>query len=555
MYQRGYMWQKRHVEAFWQDIVTQQLASKLKGGIEQHFLGPIVTLWDSKDNVYYILDGQQRLATATILLCVIRDVAREVGAKTGVQALPDFAAVTQSQFIQRDDSLYSLELGQTDANYFRDTIQLDPPIATTGAKLRTHRNIKDAHKILHDKVWSLVNKKDPPLALVDLKDLRQVIASDLIMANIRVDTHQEAFRIFETLNDRGLRLSVPDLLLNYLMGKAPDTNHKDIRNLWTQMLERMGKHDISRFLRHMWVSNFGDLKKEDMFSALKKHIEEHSIASLDFARLCMDECEKYVQLITVDEDQLDKDAVPYVRALVRELDFQSGLPLLLSSYSLLQKDDFIKVTKWLLVFVTRYSIVSNLDSAGMEDLLFDLAREVRSKFVTKNGEPVDPGTSKRCAAIIKEVLSKNAPVDSAIIAKVPDLILDAGDAKYVVTRLARYMQSKTKEITLNESNLEHIFPQNPDEQEWGGKVNQEKLEPYLWHIGNLTIYGKRLNREAANKEFPIKREQYESKSEIEMTLAIARDYRVWDEMTIKDRATKLAKKVAEVWDFDNPSRV
>jgi len=317
------------------------------------------------------------------------------------------------------------------------------------------------------------------------------------------------------------------------------------------MIQRMGTHDIDRFMRHMWVSKYGDLKKEDLFTALRGHIDQKQMSSVDFARLCGDECDNYIQLVTVEEENLPKESIPFVRALTQELSFQPAFPLLLSGYLLLQPEDFERVTKYLLVFITRYSIIANLDSAGMEDLLFKLAREVRG--MVKNAD--DKPRSKQAAKYVKDSLVVNAPDDEAVKkAVVERLTLDAGDAKYVMSRLARYVQDPAREITLGETNLEHIYPQNPAPGEWGGDANQEKLEPLTWHIGNLTIFGKRANRKAANEELQKKMLRYQQ-SKVLMTSELAATYKQWDENTIKDRAAKLAKLVVQVWNFDNPSRV
>jgi hypothetical protein len=115
------------------------------------------------------------------------------------------------------------------------------------------------------------------------------------------------------------------------------------------------------------------------------------------------------------------------------------------------------------------------------------------------------------------------------------------------------MQSSTKEVGINESNLEHIFPKKPS-TEWVGPA---KLEPFLWHIGNLTMLGERINASSgvANLGYSKKRAHYQKASELEMAQQLAKDYTVWDESTIKDRARKLEPHVTEIWDFDNPSRV
>lgn len=554
-FQRGYMWKKKHVEAFWTDVEKQREASKVMGA-DAHFFGPIVTQIEAQKGIVWLLDGQQRLATTTILFSVIRDTAREIGSKTGTQAGGDFAANLQLQFIRSEEGEYSLEMGETDLSYFRDTIQQDPP-AKTKPKHLTHRNIRTAQDVLRQKVTAAIGgeittQMDSIAAMKVLKEIKQTLISDLIMARIPVNSRESAFKIFATLNDRGLRLSPPDLLLSYLMETAPDTDRKEIRSIWTQMIQKMGTHDIHDFLRAMWVSKYGDLKQDDLFTALKKHIEKQQLSSLDFVKLCGGECDDYMALVAADEKELSPDALPYIRALTRELGFRPAIPLLLSAYSVLQPGDFVNIAKYLLVFITRYSILANKDSAGLEDLLFDLARTVRTDVKDEN----DKIGSKQAADGVKATLKHNAPDDSAVkdaIAK-DTTVLEPSEAKYVLKRLANYMQDPEKQVMVADTNIEHIYPQNPAENEWGGKTNQEKLEPLTWHIGNLTVFGRRANKKVENFEYPIKKPKYAA-SQVVMTNEIASKYDKWEEPEIMNRAADLAKKVVQVWNFDNPSRV
>ena len=538
-FQRGYSWEKKHVEAFWTDVTGFQKESAVKGGPDKYFLGPIVLLQESKD-VIHLLDGQQRLATATVLFSAIRDMARELK----IQAAADFARDVQREMIEKSASTaYSLQMGEMDNLYFSETIQTDPPTAKKPA-LRSHRNIQKAKLFLTDVIRKQLAGLDPTKALTLLKELYQTVRSDLVMACIPVASERDAFRIFETLNDRGLRLSVPDLLLNYLMRVAKDENERrQIRDFWNEMLEQMGRRDINRFLRHMWVSKYGDLKSKDLFTALKTDIEKNSIQSLEFTRTCSEECESYVRLLDHDEEHLEKVA-PYVRALVHQLDIQASLPLLLSSYRLLESADFEKVVRWLLVFVTRYAVVSHLDSSGLETVFFELAKEIRARMT-------DPKQAKAVLAHLKDTLKKNAPSDDQIRAAVAELILSNDEAKYLLSRLASRMQTNTKEVKIDEANLEHIFPKNPA-KEW---KDPETMEPLLWHIGNLTMLGERLNRDVGNKEFSVKSAHYARNSELEMAQAVAKTYKTWDKDTIPDRAKRLAPLVIEIWNFDNPSRV
>lgn len=553
-FQRGYMWKEKHIKQFWQDVTRFQVKRPFKGEPDQYFLGPIVTLTGGKgDEIISLLDGQQRLATATILFSVIRDLALE--AETDAGKL--LAHEIQHQLIEKSESGYSLQLGETDGIYFRETIQMETP---TNRKpiLRTHHNIKRARNVLLEEVKKVIGAPNTPGALSLLKELKQTLVSDLIMANISVGSENDAFQIFETLNARGLGLQAPDLLLNYLMREAPEVDRKDIRDYWTEMLNGLKRFDINRFLRHLWVSKYGDLKSKELFIALKERIEEEKekdkeLSSKDFARSCADECDLYVQILTVDDDTISKDTAPALRGLIRELDVQAALPLLLSAKLLLQPKDFDFVVRSVLVFYVQYAIIANLDRAGMEDLFYLLAKTVRQRIT----DPKDTSASKNAARYVGEQLANNAPKADELRSRAEDLIFEEdANAKYMLLRLANYIQSPTKEVAMSETNLEHIYPQNPKATDWGGEAGQANLNPLLWHLGNLTIYGKRLNREDQNREYvTFKKSSYETKTDVVMTKSIAQNYDEWDEASIKDRAKHLAKKVIEIWNFNNMSRV
>src|SRR4051794_14491092 len=83
-WQRSYAWGTPQVEAFWQDLVAfdkQYPGDNITG--EEYFLGSIVLVTGGATNL--LLDGQQRLATATILLSVLRDARRSYKADSATR--------------------------------------------------------------------------------------------------------------------------------------------------------------------------------------------------------------------------------------------------------------------------------------------------------------------------------------------------------------------------------------------------------------------------------------------------------------------------------------
>jgi hypothetical protein len=240
------------------------------------------------------------------------------------------------------------------------------------------------------------------------------------------------------------------------------------------------------------------------------------------------------------------NAEPYVTKLIKGIDAQSSLPMLLSSLARFSLTEVASIAQVVLVFVVRWSILTGRDTARMETLLFGLARDIRAGEISGK---------KASVAEIKSFLRNASPDDSDVTTAAAKAKLPADSAEYVIRCISDAMQTKTKERTTGkESNLEHVYPQNPDHGAWGGEENQAIMEPYTWHIGNLTMLGERLNTKAKNSEYGIKREVYKA-SELTMAQAIADKYDQWDIPSIEDRARSLLPYLLKIWNFDNPSGV
>ena len=368
-----------------------------------------------------------------------------------------------------------------------------------------------------------------------LKSLRDALTKGITLIAMQMQNEEDAYNIFETLNDRGLRLSVPDLVLNLLMRRAPDkTARQLVRQHWNTLLRQMGRRDVSRFLRHLWVSMYGDLKAEGLYSAIKKNLEHKSITSIDFAEQCAEECEAYVQLLDANVS-LPKHALVDLEGLVKYLGFASAPPLLLAGYRCLNSTDFAKLLSSLVTVYIRYGLIGNQNPTDLESACFEAARKIRTQSETNKKSQKQLQGAK---AILKRLTVSNTVIEDAAA----DLILERSQSVWLMTQLANKLQSATKEIGMDKANLEHIFPQNAGTA-WTNRVD---LEPLIWHIGNLSILGNRINKKAQNKSFKEKCSLHYSKSEIAMTKDLLK-FSQWDEKAIKMRAAALAKQITHLW--------
>jgi hypothetical protein len=523
-FQRGYSWEKTHVSTFCDDIFDFNLSWSAG---EQYFLGPIVII-EEKDKIV-LLDGQQRLATVTIFFAALRDHARALATQKG----SDFARDTQRELIEPDDR-WSLVLNETDETFFRDAIQSDPPKSAT-ATLRSHVLIKQAYDLIRARITKELEKLSADENVKRMKSLKHTLAVNAVVVAIAVASEDDAFQIFETLNDRGLRLTVPDLLLNHLTRSAETKDRPTIREKWTYMLEKMGKRDIDRFLRHMWISKFGDVKSRGLYREIKAFIKDEKLEALDFAELCADECDSYVALVDLDAS-LGK-AEPYVEAIVEYVDVPAALPLLLSGIRCLDASDLERLAKTTVTLLVRY-LAADLNQATLEETLYKAARQVREAHAAKE-------SSAKTYHVAKTTLAGIDASDDQIKTSIPKLILNKKQTQYIMTALANQLQSSTKEVAINKGTIEHIFPQKPNNTDW---PNHDELAPFTWHIGNLTILGDKPNQKAANASFAEKKSTHYPKSEIKLTKEVATKYNKWDAATVVARTTdELLPMLKKAW--------
>lgn len=531
-FQRSFSWEKTQINQFWDDLVLFQKDYVRIPTTASYFLGPIVIIQE-EDHIL-LLDGQQRLATSTITLSAMRDVARTLD-KSGMTKGADLARDIQRELIEKDTepATFSLILGDLDEPFFIKAIKTDPP-AVPRSKLRSHNLISTAYNIAKERISTIIVGMSYDESLKMIKSFCDALSKGMSLIGMVVQSEEDAYTIFETLNDRGLRLSVPDLALNLLMKRAPDDTARNIvRQYWNTMLRQMGKRDVSRFLRHMWVSRYGDLKSEGLYTAIKKNLDASKLASIEFAELCADECDSYVALL--DANIPIPSVLSNLEGIVKYLRINSAPPLLLSGYRCLEQTEFEKLVKLILIIHIRFVLITNQNPLDLESKFYEAAREIRTS--KEKGE-----TSGKTYQIAKKFLSQLFVDDSKIKENINDLTLERSEAIWLMTQIANCLQSKTKEIGMDKANLEHIFPQNPGAA-W---PNKTQLEPYTWNIGNLTILGERINKDAKNRGFTDKCTNYYKKSEILMTQDIL-SYKQWDETSIQTRAKSLAENIIKLW--------
>lgn len=222
-FQRPYSWKNDNFEDLWNDIISLE-------DEEVHFIGTIIRYQGKNKKAYYIVDGQQRLTTISILLAAIRDARASLDLSPSV--VENCIKPTDPY---SEDRFYKIQ-HETGEDNFRKNYRsiIDAPDSPSRLDLPDLKDVKDnastrlieAHRFFTLKINEILNEAksddDKKKSIVDLyKKVRGLNIVDIQMNNI-----QAAYRVFMTLNARGLDLSQADLIKSHLLSML-DTEDKD----------------------------------------------------------------------------------------------------------------------------------------------------------------------------------------------------------------------------------------------------------------------------------------------------------------------------------------
>ena len=224
-YQRSYAWAEKNITQLFRDLSTALVEQE-----QEYFLGSIVLI-DSPGDRPFVVDGQQRLATITILLAAIRDYFDEKGDQRSQNIERDYLLNID---LRTQEPAAKLRLNETDNDFFFKRVLTKSTDARRKEKptKESHDRIADGVRLAASQIKQIADSTNDPSAR--LIDWVEYIMTKARVIRIQVPDSANAFRIFETLNDRGLKLALSDLLKNYLFHQSGDRIGEAQKN-WVAM--------------------------------------------------------------------------------------------------------------------------------------------------------------------------------------------------------------------------------------------------------------------------------------------------------------------------------
>lgn len=530
-YQRAYSWEDDNVGDFLTDINTS-----FNNGAAEYFMGSVVI--QGADQKYEVVDGQQRLTTATILVAAVRDYLSEKGQAAIAEGLERQFLLTKDTWQQQIKP--RMVLSDYDNAFFVSSILETKAVSVAKPTRESHERILRAKAASRAFISGFVAQTANWLER--LQRLIEFLEHKVRVIMVMVPSQANAYVIFETLNDRGRDLSASDLLKNYLFGKAGN-QLDEVQTKWNLMLGALELHGgdavVITYIRQLWSATREVAREKELFSKIKDKIINVQTA-VDFASELHERARNYAAIINENDgswDELGPEAKSIIRSL-NLLKLERHRPALLALICCFEKNECIKAMRLLLSGAVRYLIVTGAGGGTLESAYSDAARKIFT------------GEIKTATAFGKE-LQKIIPNDEAFKASFKTARSSkAFLARYYMTTLERAANGEENcELVPNENvaavNLEHVLPENP-EANWP-HVEPDVAAAYSKRLGNLAILSTALNTEIGNKGFEDKRKMLAA-SQFKLTNSIS-GYTSWGPEEIDTRQAMLADLAVKAWGY------
>ena len=336
-----------------------------------------------------------------------------------------------------------------------------------------------------------------------------------------------AAEVFETLNDRGIGLSTPDLLRNLVIRRSVTNQREEIVRRWESVVSFQTDTEIKAFLRHFWISKYGDIKSQSLYREVKFKIEEENINSIDLSTELSDTAKLYRKLKNADDDNED---VSELLGVVQTLGAGASIlyPAMLSIFQSLEAANIHVALTALVNMFVRDGIIGAIENSVLENKFHRAARNLRN--------------NKDVAAFCVEI-ANGALSDDDVRNRFTRLTLTANGQRSYILRMIEMSKRKTEELKVNppsKVHVEHIYPQTPvTGSKW---ANHDQM---INRIGNLSLLDKRINSSIKNAGFAEKKEHYRG-SQLLITKELC-GLDDWTEARISARQETFSYLVSGIW--------
>lgn len=564
-FQRDYSWTKEQCADLWsdlQDLISQETTS--------HFLGPMVVLrqGDNSRKNYLVIDGQQRLTTIQMMISLIRDHWVQLNpGKRDTPAGPKPYEDTCKSLLNSGPPNYEATFVPNwhIREIFFDYMQRELS-DTSRKKITKLEDVKSGLEYSEElfKAYMFFREKIIALTQEETSRLETNLLYKVYVLRIDAIKIDNAFILFDTLNNRGLDLTQGDLVKNLIfqLNKEPASANlspamMNILTKWDSIVEKVSHKKLDTFLRYFLLLQ---VKKKFQRESITKVIESE-YGSKEGIKKFLDELSVYADLYSLIERSENFEG-PHKNELncifddLNDLNQATQAVFLLAALKRFgdrqRKESFVRLStacRAAEILSFRW-LVTGKNAQELEDIWRKAALILLA-----------PGKSDQEAldAALAEIKS-HLPADK-------EFKSEFTNRSFKTSKFARYVLKKIENSKLDNNvwvlagssklDVEHVAPKSPDDthnwrQIMGGNVSYSNI---IYRIGNQTLLSKSLNRSARNNEYAWKRDYYsENTGQLTVLTVDLLKNKSWNQATVLRRSELLANEAIHIWNWASVSK-
>jgi uncharacterized protein with ParB-like and HNH nuclease domain/alkylated DNA nucleotide flippase Atl1 len=537
LFQRPYAWTSKQFEPLWSDVVAQ--ADALTGDQSRtHFLGSVVLApsphTTSSLARWIVVDGQQRLTTLLLLLCAIRD-HQLVEDPRNRDRIDELHLINK---FEQGDTRYRLLPTQVNRDAFKACIDgvLDEKVS--GA-------IGSAYQFFRSKLVRADDPADPH----DIKRIESAALDRLSLVEIIVEHDDNAFRIFESLNNTGMQLSQVDLIRNYVFMMLATKSEHVYATYWLPLQRLLDSTKAMEQLMYLVLV----LKKgeeatyNDIYRGHQELLDQTGGDEAKIEQYVKELARRGRHLNVILRPECETDArISASLRFLNEWQASTAYPVIMKLLELREDgdatdDDLAQALRCIESFLVR-RLIAGVPTNNLNRVFQRLPSQL-------SGEDPVAETIRSALSPARLYWPTDRELREAVRTKQFYWQGRGPQKKLVLRRLAEtYRSPEQVDLAHKNITIEHVLPQHLTD-EWRTELSQYSEDPAMLHrelvhtLGNLTLTG--YNPALGDLPFAHKREQLRQTS-IVMNQVIAEQTH-WGKAEIYVRADDLTERAIKIW--------
>jgi len=528
-YQRPYAWTTEEAD----ELLNDLMEAERKDPDDPYFLGSIILIKQDGIPESDVVDGQQRLTTLTMLLCVLRELSTDDNHKSEINR---FVWQEGSEVNETQDEI-RLTLRERDRDFFREHIQSGGSI---GSLLGVDRaGLPDSRMRMIENVEHMHKKLDS-LSEADLWRFTLFVLRGCFLVVVAATNRDSAYRIFSVMNTRGLDLSPTDILKAEAIGDLEDRLQGEYAAKWEELEEELGRDKFRELFAHIRMI-YG---KDKLRVTLQEGFREQVLSKESGPPFIDDVLVPYAKLYEVIEDAAyvsteNAEEINRYLGFLGFLDNFDWIPPAMEFFRL-----HGNASAELLAFLKRLDrlayglFIRRADTYERIDRYGKLLAEIGDDGTTGQEYSTFEFSVREKAEIRERLAGDIYLVTRArlpLLLRLDGMLADAG-ASY-----------DHKIIT-----VEHVLPQNPTaNSEWLSSFPEEDTREYWTHkLANLVLLSRRKNSAASNWDFQRKKREYFQRKGLSTTFALTTgvlDEVEWTPDVLERRQAELVQRLIDEW--------